>query len=247
MLRKFKEVLPLSSSGAAGLAALGFALSITLGNAVLVPAGLPPTGSPLSEVTEFFADRGTAVALGSATAPAAWLCAALFGAGALAALRRHGRGRGEVGAVVGLVGLVLQNGAFAGVVALRLALASAGLPDGTAARGLRALHDALFTLNGAFLATALVGLSAAGLRAGLLARWHGVLGLVAAALMFASATLTPLVIEDRGPLGLLGLAGWLLWVVWTGAYGVVLLRLPRVPSRSAPPVRQRSGAAPGTA
>ena len=97
--------------------------------------------------------------------------------------------------------------------------------DGVGANtGLWALHDALFTLNGTFLALALVGLSLGGLRTGLIRPWHGRWGLVSAALLFASAVLTPLVLDRVGPLGLLGLTGWLMWVVWIVVYGIVLMR-----------------------
>jgi hypothetical protein len=71
---------------------------------------------------------------------------------------------------------------------------------------------------------ALVGFSLGGLRSGVIARWHAIVGLVAAALQFASATLTPLVMANGGLLGLIGLAGWLLWVAWLVIWGVVLLR-----------------------
>lgn len=87
------------------------------------------------------------------------------------------------------------------------------------------LHDALFTLNGAVLALALVGLTLAGRSIDLIPSWQGAVGLPAAALLFASATLAPLVVEQGGPLGLLGPAGWLLWVVWLVAYGVALCAL----------------------
>ncbi|RCV50873.1 hypothetical protein DEF23_12515 [Marinitenerispora sediminis] len=154
----------------------------------------------------------------------------MFGAGAVGALRPSERDRGEAWSLVGFAGLLLQNAAFAGVVALRLALAH----DSTAAPALWALHDALFTLNGTFLALALLGLSVGGLRAGLIHPWHGGLGLLAAALLLASATLAPLVIEHGAPLGLLGLTGWLLWVVWIVGYGIVLMRLAPAPRPHVP-------------
>ncbi|RSM91919.1 hypothetical protein DMH04_02125 [Kibdelosporangium aridum] len=131
----------------------------------------------------------------------------MFGAGAVVALWSS-----ELGwALVGLGGLLLQNGAFAGIIALRLALASAPPTE-----GLWALHESLFSLNGTFLAIALLGLSVGGLRSGLIRRWHAALGFVSAVLLFGSATLS---------VGLIGLLGWLLWVVWIGTYGVTLIRL----------------------
>ncbi|WP_199432639.1 DUF4386 family protein [Qaidamihabitans albus] len=208
-----------------GFAGLGFAALIVLGNAVVVPAGLPRTDADTAEVAAFFTENEDAVGIASSLGPIAWVLAAVFGAGAVSALWPSDRGRGEAWSLVGLAGLILQNGTFAGVIAIRLALASATADDGTTA-GLWALHDALFTLNGTFLALALIGLSVAGLRAGLIRQWHGGLGLLAAALLFGSATLAPLVIDHTGPLGLLGLAGWLMWVAWIVGYGITLIRLP---------------------
>ncbi|MEU0203333.1 MULTISPECIES: hypothetical protein [unclassified Streptomyces] len=219
----------MNSARVSGLAALGFAFLIVAGNVVLVPAGLPRTGTGVAEVEEFFRAHGDLVGVGSAVTPVAWVLATLFGAGAVRVLWRSERDRGEAWALFGFAGLVLQNAVFAGVVAIRLALASTAADDIAAAGGLWALHDALFTLNGTFLAVALVGLSLAGLRAGLIRPWHGGWGLVSAALLACSAVLTPLVIDHDGPLGLLGLAGWLMWVVWLVVYGLALLRRVPVP------------------
>lgn len=215
-----------------GMAAIGFAAMITLGNVIMVPAGMPLTGAEAGEVTEFFSTQGTAVGIGSALAPGAWILATLFGAGAFVALRRSEHGRGEAWSLLGLAGLVLQNVTFAGVVAIRLALTSTAPHDPSATAGLWALHDAVFTLNGTFLALALLGLSVGGLRTGLTRPWHTCLGLLAAVLQFSSATLAHWVIDNGGAMGLLGLVGWLLWVVWIVGYGITLIRRnPTVPVR----------------
>jgi hypothetical protein len=207
-------------SAVSGAGAIGFATVIVLGNVFLVPAGMPLPAAELDEVTAFFAANEGVVGLVSACAPAAWVLATLFGAGAVAVLWPSERTRGDAWSLVGFAGVLMQCVTFTGVVAIRLALAQGGQ-----AESLWALHDAVFTLNGTFLALALVGLSIAGLRAGLLRPWHGRLGLAAAAPLFASACLGPLVIEHGGVLGLIGLTGWLMWVVWLVGYGVTLLRL----------------------
>jgi len=213
-----------------GFAALGFAAMITLSNAIQVPAGLPAAGAELGEVVAFFGAESRIVGIGSALTPAAWVLATMFGAGVVSVLWGSERRRGEAWSLLGLAGLVLQNAAFAGVIAIRLALTSttSAVTEGNGATaGLWALHDALFALNATFLALALVGLSVGGLRAGLIRRWHGCLGLVSAALLFASATLTTWFFGRTDAFGLLGLVGWLLWVVWIVAYGVTLIRLNR--------------------
>ncbi|MFI7013718.1 2-oxoglutarate/malate transporter [Streptomyces sp. NPDC050164] len=223
MLRKQSGAAPVAMGFArvSGLAALGFAFLIVAGNVLLVPAGLPRTGAGIGEVDGFFRAHPDLVGLGSALTPAAWILATLFGAGAVRVLWQSERDRGEAWALLGFAGLVLQNAVFAGVIAIRLALASTAADGVGADTSLWALHDALFTLNGTFLALALVGLSVGGLRAGLIQPWHGRWGLVAAALLFGSSVLAPLVIDHTG---LLGLVGWLMWVVWIVVYGVVLMR-----------------------
>ncbi|MFF6780197.1 2-oxoglutarate/malate transporter [Streptomyces sp. NPDC012510] len=208
-----------------GIAALGFAFLIVMGNVIVVPAGLPRTGAHVDSVDAFFRTEGHLVGLASMLTPAAWVLATLFGAGAVRALWRSERARHEAWSLLGFTGLILQNSAFAGVIAIRLALASTAADGTEGSAGLWALHDALFTLNGTFLALALVGLSVGGRHAGIIRPWHHVLGLLSAALLFTSATLTPLLIGRTSPLGLLGLAGWLLWVIWVVAYGIVLMRL----------------------
>lgn len=206
---------------AGGIAAIVFAASIVAANVVLVPAGLPRTGSPLAEVTAFFASGRGAVSTATALGPVAWVAAVLFGAGVVTAVRRRGPEHAAPWALAGFGGVLLQNATFTIVVALRLAL---GATAGRGADVLWPLHDALFTLNGTFLSLALTGLTIAGRDAGLLRPWQVAVGITAAALLFTSATLAAHVVASAGPLGLLGLAGWLLWVVWLVSYGVVLIR-----------------------
>jgi hypothetical protein len=207
-----------------GLAGIAFGVLILGLNLILAPAGLPLPGAETSEVAAFFSSSQDLVGLTSALTPFIWGLATLFGAGAVAVLWPGERDRGEAWSLLGFAGLLMQNVTFTALIATRLALTIVQEPAATAA--LWALQEALLTLNGTFLATAMVGLSVAGLRTRLIRPWHGGLGLLAAALQFGGATLVPLVIDDPGPLGFLGLTGWLLWVVWIIGYGVILLRRP---------------------
>ena len=194
-----------------GVAVIGFATVIVGANLAAVSDGLPLPGADMAQVRGFFAGSPTA-ALSAALTPLAWLLATVFGASAVATLWRADR----VWALVGFAGVLLQNATFAAIVATRLALTT------DADDALWALHNGFFALNGTFLAIALVGLSIAGTRAGLVRPWHAVVGHTAAALQFTSASLAFAVVD--GELGFVGLAGWCLWVVWLVAYGVVLLR-----------------------
>lgn len=218
-----------STQSIAGLAAIVFAVAILGANLIAVPAGLPRTGAEIGSVASFFASEGSSIGLSVALGPTAWVAAVLFGAGVVSAARRSAQDDAFVWALAGFAGILLQNATFTVVTSLRLALASTA---GAGAESLWPLHDALFTLNGAFLALALLGLTVAGRRIGLTPRWHGALGLLAAALLFASATLAPLVVAHEGPLGLLGLVGWLLWVVWLVGFGLALLRADVAPVRA---------------
>jgi hypothetical protein len=204
---------------------------------------MPVVGAEPAEVHEFFGAKGGTVGLAAAFVPLTWVLLTLFGAGAVVALRPSERERGEAWSLVGVAGLVLQNAAFAVIAAIRLALAATTVHDPAGVSGLWAMHDALFTLNGTFLALALIGLSTAGRRCGLIRRWHARLGLLSAALMAISATLTPLVIDHTGPLGLVGLTGWLMWVAWMATYGLVLIRRPPAGTRHVPEALEDHAAA----
>ncbi|MFK4088451.1 hypothetical protein ACI2LF_30335 [Kribbella sp. NPDC020789] len=216
---------------AGGIGAIGFATMIVLGNVITVPAGHPSPGADPGAATEFASAHGGLMQWSSALTPIAWFGAVLFAAAALAVLWPQERRRGEAWSLVGAGGLLLQTAVFAGLIATRLAV----VQQPGEATSLWPLQDALLTINGTFLALALVGLSIAGSRCGLIPRWHRLLGLAAAGLTFSSAVLTPLVISRGGVFGLIGLTGWLLWVVWLVAYGTALIKhAPRLQPASAP-------------
>ncbi|QBS43967.1 hypothetical protein [Nocardia sp. CS682] len=231
MTDKTENVAAWPFSRIGGLAGLGFALIIVGANLILEPAGMPPVGADISDVSTFFTTKAGFAQLSSALTPAAWVCATVFGAAAVATLWPRERAAGSAWSLVGFAGLLLQNATFLCVVAIRLALSAT--PDHTATAGLWAFHNALFVLNGTFLATALLGLSLGGLRTTLIPRWHAILGLTAATGLFTSATLTPLSIDHPSPLALLSLVSWLLWVIWIVVYGITLLRLPPTPHATA--------------
>ncbi len=206
-----------------GVAGIGFAALILLLNLlILVPAGLPSPGSGPEDAVAFFGAEAHAMRLGTMVLPLVWVLATVFGAAAIAAVREGERERGEAWALIGFAGVLLQNLNVTTVSAVRLALAHTGAAE--SATALWALHEALFGLNGTFLALALVGLSVAGRRGGIIPTWLAATGIAAAALQFSSAVLTPQIMEGGNALGLLGLAGWLIWVAWLVLYGAFLVR-----------------------
>ncbi|SEF18898.1 hypothetical protein [Jiangella alba] len=206
-----------------GWAALGFAVLLAGTNLILAPTHLPLIGDPVDEVADYFGSHAGIIGFSGTLAVIAWLLAVLFGAAVVAAVWPSERARGEAWSLVGIAGLVLQNATFTVFTATRLALTGTA-SDAPATNALWTLNEALFAFNGTFLATAMLGLSVAGLRSGLIRSGHAVLGFTAGTLQLSSALLLPLVFDDPGAADLLGLAGWLLWVVWIAWYGIVLLR-----------------------
>ncbi|RKN39635.1 hypothetical protein [Micromonospora endolithica] len=231
----------------AGIAGVGFVVILIAANLILTAAGYPTPSEAVTidEITTVFAVGGGSLRLASALLPAAWLLATVFAVGVCGHLWRHEPSRTHPWSLVGLAGILMQSAVFTGVEATRLALAAAARHDGGGIAGLWGLHNALFGFNQVFLATALVGLSASGIRAGVIVRWHAGTGFLAAALLFLAATTSPYGIEDVNPVALFGLVGWLLWLVWITAYSVILIRgrpgkavLSGAPPSAVPPLGQ---------
>ncbi len=205
-----------------GLAGLSFIAVVGSVNIILGASGMPRAGATRSEVQTYFADHGDTVALACSLATLVWLCLGLFGAGLVARLRQEAPDRVESWPLLGLGGVIMQNALFAGVVATQVVLGTADLSDDS--RWLVwQLHNALFTLNGTSLAIILLAFSVAGLRSGLIRRWHAVVGLTAATVLQISSLTTPFH-EDSEPLAMFGLLGFVLWLVWVTTYSLVLLR-----------------------
>ncbi|MFI5775758.1 hypothetical protein [Nocardia sp. NPDC051570] len=207
-----------------GAAAIGFAVLLLSINAILVPSGFPLPGSPLSdaELADFFATHSGVLRFASTLTVFGWLLGSVFAVGAFAALWPGERARGSAWSVLGLAGVLMQNVTFTALEALRLGLISGARHD--AVPVLWGFYTALFGFNQLFLAMALLGLSLAGLCTGFIARWHGGLGLVAAALLFVSACAAPFMLTGAKPFALCGGVGWSMWVGWIAVYGVALIR-----------------------
>ncbi|MTK02197.1 hypothetical protein [Micromonospora sp. CP22] len=218
----------------AGIAGIGFVAILVAANLLLTAAGFPTPSERASveEIAAVYATGAGSLRLASALLPAAWLLATVFAVGVCARLGRSERGGVDPWSLVGLAGVLMQSVVFTSVEATRLALMSAAEDGSGDVAGLWGLHTALFGFNQVFLATALVGFSMAGVRNGVITRWHAVIGFLAAVLLFVTATTSPYGVGDTNPLALLGLVGWLLWLVWIVAYSVTLIRHAPEPSAS---------------
>ncbi|MEW9531321.1 hypothetical protein [Microbispora sp. NPDC049125] len=225
----------MSFSRLAGIAGMGFVVILIVANLLLTMASFPTPSeaASLDEITTVFAAGSGSLRLASALLPTAWLLATVFAVGVCVCFRRDERTRTDPWSLVGLAGVLMQSVVFTSVEATRLALISAAQHDSGTVAGLWGLYTALFGFNQVFLATALLGLSMFGIRTGAIARWHAGTGLLAATLLFVTATTSPYGVGSVNPLVLLGLTGWLLWLVWIVAYSVILIR--RAPTRSGIP------------
>jgi len=134
-----------------GAAATGFAAPIAGLNAILVPAGTPTPGAGDAEAVNFY--EGSALMLWAGSLiPLAWVFSTLFASGALS--RARGTASQPWG-LVGFAGVLAQNGTFTIVIGLRLAMLRAS--EHVGADLLWNLHEALFGLNGTFLALPSLG------------------------------------------------------------------------------------------
>jgi hypothetical protein len=215
--------MSLSSTRVGGIAGLGFVGIVLSVNIIQAAAHAPMAGASRSDVLDYYADAGAAATVGTGLAPLVWLALVLFAGGVVAALRRHEQLSGDSWSLVGLVGAVMQNALFAGVIATNAAMAIGSLSD-DATWAVWQVHNAFFHLNTMSLAIVLLSISIGAGRAGLILGWQRTLGLVAAAAMTMAAVTTPAAMDGH-PVGLIGFAGFLLWLVWVGSVSVRLLRV----------------------
>ncbi|MCM6772455.1 hypothetical protein NDR87_00770 [Nocardia sp. CDC159] len=208
----------------AGWAGIGFVVLAIAINAAYLRGRLPmPVGAgSFDEVVAAFAAAADALRKPSVAAPAGWLCTTVFAAGMLSVLW-HGETDAAAWALVGFAGVLMQNATFTVVEALRFGLAAAARRDRDSVAGLWGTTTVLFGLNQTFLALALLGFTAAGAHTGFLPTWHAILGYLSAALLFASASLSPYNADGRSTLAPIGLVGWLGWASWIIASGVALI------------------------
>lgn len=208
----------------AGIGGIGFVLLAIIINVVYARAGLPfpVSSSGLATVTSEFAKVGDRLKPPSVVAPLTWLLLTLFAAGLASELWQDDAEIGWI--LVGLAGVLMQNVTFTVVEALRFGMASAAAHHRDSMAGLWGLSNVLFGFNQVFLATALLGFTAAGAGAGLIAGWHLWLGFASAALLFLSASASPYNVHGSSRISIVGLIGWLGWVAWIVAFSVTLLR-----------------------
>jgi hypothetical protein len=208
-----------------GATAIALAASVAIQNAVVVWAGAPGYGDPITDVLAFHAQNRVAVAI----------------AVGLEALNLPLL----LGFVTGLHGLVGRRGG-AGADWSRLAVAAgatlsavfalyAVLWNGVvlSARGLAThspelelvwqLHAAAFALALPALGTTFIGAALAAHASGLTPPWQRLLGVAGGGLLLAAGAAN-LAIADGSALLFVGMPGYAAWLVWLSATGLRLVR-----------------------
>lgn len=219
----------------AGASGLVFVTLVTVANLAQGAAGRP-FGDPeeagyLSDYLAYYADGGWVLTLLGFVLPFVWVGLALFAVGLTVALvRSEWRQAGEAWSLLGLAGVVMQNAIFPVVVAMDAGQFRFVADEGTMDLSLHHAHEVLFGLNSISLAIALVGFSAAMVRARAGVRWLPRIGFVAAALLGISTMnlgfSSGLAVFDG-----VGLLGFVLWLVFIAASSVWLLRHTGRPNR----------------
>ena len=208
-----------------GAAAIAFAVSVAMENAVLAGTGAPTFGAPIEEVLAYYAANRDAVAIASGLVALSLPLLLVFVTGLHGLVERRGGAGADwsrlalaAGATFAAI-LVLVN-----VLQIGLALSAGGLAEPTSAFELVwQVHAAAFALALPTLGTTFIGVALAAHASGLTPAWQRLLGLAGGSLLLV-AGLGNLAIADGSALIFVGLLGFAAWLVWLLATGVRLVR-----------------------
>jgi hypothetical protein len=208
-----------------GVAALALAVSVALQNALVVGAGAPGYGDPLSDVLAFHAEHRGAVAVvvGLEALNIPLLLGLLTGLHGIVG-RRGGAGAdwsrlalaagSSLAAVLGLSAV-----AWDGVV-----LSAGGLTQSSPELELAwRMHAAAFALGLPALGTTFIAAAQATSANGLTPPWQRLLGLAGGVVLIVAGAAN-LAIADGSSILFVGLPGYAAWLVWLLATGVRLVR-----------------------
>lgn len=208
-----------------GAAAIAFAVSAALENAVLAGTGAPTYGAPIEEVLAYYAVNRDAVAIASGLVALSLPLLLVFVTGLHGLVERRGGAGADWSRLACAAGATL-SAVFVLVNVLQsgLALSAGGLAGPTPAFELVwRIHAAAFALALPALGTAFVGAALAAHASGLTPAWQRLLGLGGGSLLLA-AGIGNVAIADGSALIFVGLLGFAAWLVWLLATGVRLVR-----------------------
>lgn len=208
----------------AGAGALTFAGIVVLQN-LIRGASAPPNDATTAEVVAKYGDHRSITFVLVAMFVVSGLGLVTFLGGAA---RRFLSGGRPGWASTGLVGAVGILGLFSVTLACEQALsvlASASHPDASAVAAVWALHNCVFTVLLLMIAVALLGLSRAGVAAGITPRVFEKLGPIGAATLVLGCLAGPSIAKGGAmPIFGLSLLGFVTWLAFLAATGIRLVR-----------------------
>lgn len=216
---------PLVRERVVGAAAFALAASWVLQNAVLIRAGAPGYGDPITEVLAFHTEhRGTvAIAVGSEALNLPLLLGFVAGLHGIVG-RRGGAGADWSRLAVAAGATLAAVFAFYAVLWNGVVLSAGVLNEPSPLFELVwQLHAAAFALALPALGTTFIGAALATHAAGLTLPWQRVLGLAGGGLLVATGAAN-LAIADGSAILFVGMPGYAAWLVWLLAIGVRLVR-----------------------
>jgi len=208
-----------------GAAALAFAVSVAIENAVLAGTGARAFGDPIEEVLAYYSANRVPVAIASSAVGLSIPLLLVFVTGLHGLVERRGGAGADWSRLVLAAGATLSAiFALGDALQIGLALSAGGLAEPTPAFELVwQVHAAAFALALPTLGTTFIGAALAAHASGLTPAWQRLLGLAGGSLLLA-AGLGNLAIADGSALIFVGLLGFAAWLVWLLATGVRLVR-----------------------
>jgi hypothetical protein len=202
------------------------------------PFGDPAEAGLLDQYLAYYVGNDWIPTMLGFAVPLVWTGLALFAVGlAVVTARGEFGGAGASWALLGILGVTMQNAMFAVVIALDIGQFRIVEESGAMSHAMHYAHDVIFELNSASLALALIGFSAAMRHGNLGPSWIPKVGFTSAALHIVSIPVVG-VPAAAGLLGVIGLIGFVLWLVFVAATSLWLLRSGDEAAVGADPVTQ---------
>jgi hypothetical protein len=208
-----------------GATAIALAASVAIQNAVVIGAGAPSYGDPITEVLAFHAQNRVAVAIAVGLEALNLPLLLGFVTGLHGLVGRRGGAGADWSRLAVAAGATL-SAVFALYAVLwdGVVLSAGGLAEPSPAFELTwQLHAAAFALALPALGATFIGAALAAHTSRLTPPWQRLLGVAGGGLLLAAGTAN-LAIADGSALLFVGMAGYAAWLVWLLATGVRLVR-----------------------
>lgn len=208
----------------AGLGAIAFVAVVVLQN-IVRGMSAPANDAPTGDVLTHYADHRAVTALLSCTFVLGGIALAVFLGGAMRRLTAGDRPGWAYTGAIGAIGIMVIFAVLVGTEEALSVVATGSKPDLASMDALWALHNSVFTVLFASIAIALLGLSRAGVAAGITPPVFERLAPVGFVLLSLAAASGPFIAAgDAMPAFGIGAAGFLIWLAFLVTTGRRLVR-----------------------